>query len=317
MSKDFFDLILPRTGHQCMTSHANGKWLKAFGRSSDFSAQRTSEWSTEPEREVYFACATYRDPAHGRKAHNVEAIRSFWLDIDTNERALHGDSAYEDVEVAKQALARFACEIGLMDLTLVCSGYGLHAYWSMETDLAPAEWRVTADLLKQACEVWQLKVDHSRTRDIASILRVPGTRNWKEVDNPRPVRLLSTGDTVPHELFRAKLEAFLQKPRAPQPTPCLQLASNTDIHSSADHWFDRLSADDKDKCLEEMLRTPTVLALADKPEREPGSPWWTIVAAVKRSGAPNAYNLCRKWAVTSDRFDASDFDSRWRSFSDD
>ncbi len=48
MSKDFFDLILPRTGHQCVTSHANGKWPRAFGPNSDFSAQRTSEWSAEP-----------------------------------------------------------------------------------------------------------------------------------------------------------------------------------------------------------------------------------------------------------------------------
>lgn len=84
--------------------------------------------------------------------------------------------------------------------------------------------------------------------------------------------------------------------------------------SLSNHWFNLLSPDDKNGCLEAMLRLPAIIALADTPDDAPSPNWRTIVAACVRSGAPDAYTLCRTWAQTSARFDADNFDVRWGSY---
>lgn len=90
--------------------------------------------------------------------------------------------------------------------------------------------------------------------------------------------------------------------------------SNLVFSPSGDNWFDRLSPDDKNVCLSEMLQLPAVVALADTSDNAPSPNWRTVVAACVRSDAPDAYSLCRAWAQTSERFDPDNFDVRWRSY---
>jgi hypothetical protein len=104
-------------------------------------------------------------------------------------------------------------------------------------------------------------------------------------------------------------------PRPPAIAAAADLPSNLVFGQMGDHWFDRLSPDDKNACLAAMLQVPTVIALADTPDASPSPNWRTVVAACVRSGAPDAYNLCRAWAQTSPRFDADNFDLRWNSYS--
>ena len=92
------------------------------------------------------------------------------------------------------------------------------------------------------------------------------------------------------------------------------LPSNLVFRQTGDRWFDRLSPDDKNACLAGMLQVPAVIALADTPDDAPSPNWRTVVAACVRSGAPEAYSLCRAWAQTSPRFDPENFDLRWRSY---
>jgi hypothetical protein len=92
------------------------------------------------------------------------------------------------------------------------------------------------------------------------------------------------------------------------------LPSNPALASIGDHWFDRLSPDDKNASLAAMLQLPAVIALADTPDDAPSPNWRTVLAACVRSGAPDAYSRCRAWAQTSPRFDPDNFDLRWRSY---
>ena len=103
-------------------------------------------------------------------------------------------------------------------------------------------------------------------------------------------------------------------PPTPPVTVGADFPSNLVLGSSGNNWFDRLSLDDKNACLASMLREPAVIALADKPDDAPLPNWRTVVAACVRSGAPDAYNLCRAWAQTSPRFESDNFDLRWRSY---
>jgi hypothetical protein len=62
---------------------------------------------------------------------------------------------------------------------VVSSGSGLHVYWVLPEPLAPDVWRRYSSGLKNLCVKHGLLVDHSRTTDYSSILRTPGTRNYK------------------------------------------------------------------------------------------------------------------------------------------
>lgn len=119
-----------------------------------------------------------------------------------------------------------------------------------------------------------------------------------------------------HAEFHARLSIYVDSFTPPHLND-LGIA-NTEGHFADDptatHWFDRLALDDKNACLAAMLQVPAVVALADLSDDAPSPNWRTVVAACARSGAPDAYGLCRTWAQTSSRFDPDDFDSRWRSY---
>lgn len=188
MTKDFFDLILPSLGHRCIIHIHDGRKDHTFLSDNEHAAAKAAALDATEEGDVYFGCASFRETG-SRKGINAQAARSFWLDIDTAEFKGEGRAPYANRHVALSELERFCFELALPNPIIVSSGYGLHAYWPMATDLTPDEWKATARLLKSACDKWGLKVDHTRTCDIASILRVPGTHNRKDPANPQEVKL--------------------------------------------------------------------------------------------------------------------------------
>jgi hypothetical protein len=312
VTRKFFDLVLPDVGHRCIVSRSTGRWEHVFYPDNGLTAEKASSVAGG-DGEVYFACASYVDPSAGRKGANVQAVRSFWIDVDTGELKGEDNAPYANKREANRDLARFCSELALPRPTVVTSGYGLHAYWPMDADLTPDEWRETAAALKRACDLWGVKADHSRTSDIASILRVPGTFNRKDQSNPAPVSVVRLDGQASHSEFHSKLVAYVERDLALTPFGSRGVVSNIGI-LSADRWFDRLPPEDQNACLSEMLQVPVVAALADTSDSAPQPNWRTILAACARSGAPDAYSLCRSWAQTSSRFDTADFDGRWRSY---
>lgn len=265
--------------------------------------------------DVYFACSTYRERNGRRISANVAAVRSLWLDLDTRE--LKTEAPYADKREAIKELSEFCRLASLPRPTLVDSGYGLHVYWPLSEDVTPDVWAKLAGLLKSAVDMAGLKADHTRTTDIASVLRAPGTMNRKEPANPRPVRLLYTGEPTPYADLHTALSAYIGSSSGAPSAPMTALSSNLVSGTGGDRWFARLSPDDQDSCIAQMLQVPSVVALADTSDSAPSPNWRTVLAACARSGAPNAKTLCREWAQTSGRFNAGDFDDRWESFARD
>ena len=188
-TKDFFDLVLPYVGLRCIV-HMHGKRKDhTFHPDNAQAAAKAAELDATGNGDVYFGCATFRNPG-SRKGINAEAAQSMWLDLDTAEFKGKGNAPYADRQVALSELERFCFELALPTPIVVSSGYGLHVYWPMDAALAPDGWRDTARTLKRVCDKWGLKADHSRTTDITSILRVPGTHNRKNPAAPQRVEVL-------------------------------------------------------------------------------------------------------------------------------
>lgn len=162
--------------------------------------------------ETYFGLASYAQvPADGkgfRAQTNVLALRSFWLDIDAgaSKYAKHGDTVYPTQAAALEALNDEIAKGVLPKPTyVVSSGEGLHVYWCVTEDIAPAEWLPAADKLGQYCKSVGLRVDSSRTTDTASVLRPVGTVHFK---SGNPVAISSVGNLFTKQQLLSQFSAL-------------------------------------------------------------------------------------------------------------
>src|SRR6266576_6693985 len=196
---EFLEKILPSDGYKCATVfNENGKvWNTFFPTVADLARFITSEDALG--RTVYHACATFGTP-ESRKQSNAIGARSFWLDIDAGE-----GKPYADALEAALAVERFRISFRLPAPVYVGSGNGLHCYWPLEEIVQPVAWHRYASGLKRLCHQANLQADGSRTCDLASELRTPGTHNRKHGE----YRLVEVGHLVgPYDL--SQFNIFLE-----------------------------------------------------------------------------------------------------------
>lgn len=202
--KEFFDAVLPDQGQRCLCTIADGKTEHFFGGSNEWAAEGVERILAQG-RNVYFGCSSF-GTERKRTQDNVVMVRSFWIDIDTQEGK--PKEKYADRKEATRQLMAFCAELGLPQPLLVSSGYGIHGYWRCTEDLTREQWKETATLLKQATKTWGLAVDQSRTSDEASILRPINTINFKN-GNEKQVKLLREGEVVDRVDFHTRLHLYL------------------------------------------------------------------------------------------------------------
>lgn len=174
---------------------ANGN-VKHYWYDSRADALQAGQKFNKQGVDVYWAMATFGSKS--RKADAVEALSSFWLDIDCGE-----GKPYPTKQAGLDALGESFLPAPSL---VVDSGNGLHAYWMLNAPVLIADWLPVANALKRACITHKLAADHVVTTDAARILRVPGTTNWKDRENPKPVLVLSkSADRYSLDSFRATL----------------------------------------------------------------------------------------------------------------
>lgn len=168
-----FDTAHPRPG----VDRPRQKFFQSIDELADFLLGADQQGRT-----VYHACASYKDARTGRKQTNAAYAAALWLDVDCqipDDASPRNLAKYPDKETAARAVLVFCSVVGLPAPLFLDSGGGIHCYWPLETVLDPGEWNMLAAGLKTACVRHELRADPSRTADIASILRTPGTYNRK------------------------------------------------------------------------------------------------------------------------------------------
>ena len=179
---------------------------------------------------VYMAQATFITPDN-RKQANVQAVKSFWLDIDVGEKW-----PLKTQREAADALKRFVAETGLPFPAVTNSGYGLYAHWYLDQHLSNAKWRAVAAVLKKLVSTVEplLAGDETRTADSSSVLRPLGSHNRKDPDNPREVKLLRDADPVPLIEFVKALQSACRKHKVDVTKPRAQTQSYDGLNSEFD-----------------------------------------------------------------------------------
>ena len=183
--------------------------------------------------ETYFALGAFDPQAkltfrEGRTAANVVALRSFWLDVDAGEAKWEAANErkrkllYPTFEAALEGIRSALLASGIVKPThIVSSGNGVHLYWALTDDLPPDLWLKGADRLSSVLSYHGLRIDPSRSRDPASILRPIGTLHQaasEAAGEDVHVKLLRRRDPLTIEELVASLKAAPYVPqKAPRP----------------------------------------------------------------------------------------------------
>ena len=150
--------------------------------------------------DAYFALANFQSD-EGRTVANAKELNSFFIDIDCG-----ANKAYADQTEGIEALQKFLASTDFTKPTVVVnSGRGLHAYWVLEQPITREEWKPIAERFKALCQEHKFEADPAVTADVARILRIPETLNFKDPDNPLPTKVLKAGKRVSLSAFSEKL----------------------------------------------------------------------------------------------------------------
>lgn len=204
---DLLDTVQPASGYYAVVG-IKGKYVHQELVSTREELDALVEKFVSQKFDVYFGVAKYETDAN-RTKENVKALKAFWLDIDCGpaKAEVNPDTGrpdgYIDQETGLAAMQNFCKLVGLPKPTLVDSGRGLHVYWPLTEEISRAEWEVVADRFREVCRKQDFYVD-DKVFEVARILRVPGTYNFKD-DTPNEVSIVATGKPVTLEQFRSIL----------------------------------------------------------------------------------------------------------------
>lgn len=227
---EFLDSIMPREGIRFAFTLPDGRHYPC---ANDAELIATTASKEAEGKTVYFACATYAEPyttgPDGKRRYrvkdNVSQVKAVWLDIDCGADKAAKGAGYRTKREGAHEVKDFCKAAGLPSPTwIVDSGNGLHVYWALVEATTREQWEATTVRLKQLCQTLGFLADPSRTNDVASVLRLPGTTNRKDPANPKPVTIKHKGKPVSLEAFDAAVRAALArlgegKPHEVQDTP--------------------------------------------------------------------------------------------------
>lgn len=223
--------------------------------------------------DVFYSCAAYKTHQNRTRENAVGAF-AFWLDIDCGKCKYESGNGYATKADAQQSLTDFCLITGLPEPThIVRSGNGLHVYWALSDMLPVALWQKSAKKLKQLCCHLGFHADPSRTADIASVLRVPGTFNCKYSPH-RPVTQLSAS---PKRIEPSIMLAAFDRASKEHCTTANPLSANTEIpanpreksgHNDLELLASALLMLDPD-CSETTWKLRRIAPLANESRRHP------------------------------------------------
>ncbi|OHD21340.1 MAG: hypothetical protein A2Y38_16515 [Spirochaetes bacterium GWB1_59_5] len=249
-TKEFLETLLPEEGVKFVArwfdipSHPRkGIFMHKPFHDLDEMADNI-KWHASKGNTVYHACSTFKEvkfiktktgkevPA-GRTKDNALAARALWVDFDVGKEASH---SYDSKKQAVEALGVMVKELALPIPMVVDSGNGIHAYFLLEETLARNEWDTLAMDFRAVCDNFGLKYDPSRSSDMASILRPPGTFNLKNPDNPKPVVVKRQGVRASADFYRGVFNAYMDAHDiAPQPVKYAGFDLNSDLISNVEY----------------------------------------------------------------------------------
>jgi len=218
-SQEFLATVLPTSGIYCAVELSTAKKEHVFVNTID-ELYNTAMAFDEKGYNTFYALASFNEKK--RTADSASKMKSLFLDIDCGV-----GKDYENKGQAATALDLFLGDTDLNTLGtpfIVSSGGGLHVYFPLEEEVDIAVWKPVAENLKRLAKKHGFNIDASVTGDVARILRVPDTHNYKEA-KPRKVSIKVKGDVFNFEALSTHLREAIGV-ASYEGLPALQLPGN-------------------------------------------------------------------------------------------
>lgn len=195
-TQEFLNTVLSGEGYYCIFGAKQDKKIQKFYPSLE-TACAVAEDMARNGYDAYFALATY-ETGESRKGDNAKQLKAFFLDIDCGP-----EKDYPDQQSGIAALRDFCKSAKLPRPTMVNSGRGIHVYWPLVEAVTAEAWVPVAEQLKALCKLHGMEADPSVTADVARVLRVPNTFNFKG-DPPHEVVILGeVSKAIEFDAFKA------------------------------------------------------------------------------------------------------------------
>jgi len=217
---NFLSTILPEEGlgWYCIGTYKKKTPPKQYFFKTIAEAEVCIQQLLDDKKDVYFGCSKFITDEN-RKAINAGWQKSFWLDLDCGQSYADAGTGYLSQGEALLDVKRLCAELHLPKPNVVNSGNGLHVHWVMEESLEKEEWSKTCEYWKRQLKRLNIIADPSKITDVAAVLRVPDTHNFKS-DPPLDVKWVSQSPAMEYEDFRAKvmqgIEIELDLTKAPR-----------------------------------------------------------------------------------------------------
>jgi putative DNA primase/helicase len=162
--------------------------------------------------EVYVGVNPRVDQASGKE--NVQWLAAFHAEVDYGQVGHAKKPAHNTYADALAAIKAF----NIPPTLVIHSGGGFHGYWVLNEPVNVSE--IGLDALESINKALISRViADSGTHNINRILRVPGTFNFKILQNPRPVTVvIDSGPTYDFETFKS-FTGYNQKPKSKASAP--------------------------------------------------------------------------------------------------
>lgn len=117
---------------------------------------------------------------------NVGSCISLWVDIDSPDKELSADQRLTEAKILLDNFIQQLGEYGINPSYIIESGHGYHVYFLLKKFCGQPD----SDWQNAQKALVKLAKGDPQVRQPASLLRVPGTFNYKDPDNPKPVRIV-------------------------------------------------------------------------------------------------------------------------------
>ncbi|WP_326512188.1 phage/plasmid primase, P4 family [Clostridium intestinale] len=150
------------------------------------------------EYNIFYA-PVVKDMKDGKKEHCVKCS-TLYIDIDEHNGIKFKDMNPDERNILKVKLVEELRSLYFKPSYIVNSGNGIHCYWrtTVPIDVQKCRLEFEATLRYFANILPEFKGDRA-VCNIAHMLRLPGTYNYKDIDNPKPCEPIDSNDEIIHD----------------------------------------------------------------------------------------------------------------------
>ena len=259
----------------CTQSEGEGFGFRGVYKTPEEMLAALAEIDPKNEQDAWFGVhGMDAKPDRRGGAADITAVAAFSADFDWDDPEAHKNVAVQ--KHSESEVRAIVDQIKPEPSLVINSGHGLHVYWALSEELdGEAGYELSSGFYRYIEDEYNL---HNDRKEMASILRIPGTRNWKVEADPATVCAERFEEGVAINVSEIKTKYWKDLPPAPVLKKRLGLPGDDDEHPM--EWLNKNGwAEFRDDLIAEGW-TPLRMHGEEEPFVRPGKDYRDGLSAV-------------------------------------